>query len=98
MEAPTFWHAAGEEVLQLLWLGHPSTWQRGAGHLHAGLRCRGGLVDGGTVARARAAGLEAEEHVRMHSALKPLDTAGDLLVTGSTGTNVNDLRLMLMRP
>jgi glycerate-2-kinase len=56
----------------------------------------GGIVDGWTVTRARAAGLDAEEHVRMHSALKLLDTTGDLVVTGPTGTNVNDLKLMLV--
>ena len=56
----------------------------------------GGLVDGGTVARAKAAGLDAEEYRRMHSSLELLETTGDLVVTGPTGTNVNDLKLMLV--
>jgi glycerate 2-kinase len=55
----------------------------------------GGLVDGLTVARARAAGLDVKEHVRAHSALKLLEAVGDLVVTGPTGTNVNDLKLVL---
>lgn len=56
----------------------------------------GGLVDGETVARATAAGLDAEEHRRMHSALDLLDITGDLIETGPTGTNVNDLKLILV--
>jgi len=56
----------------------------------------GGLVDGGTVGRARAAGLDADQCLRMHSALKLLETTGDLVITGPTGTNVNDLKLILL--
>jgi glycerate-2-kinase len=32
----------------------------------------------------------------MHAALKLLETTGDLVVTGPTGTNVNDLKLLLV--
>jgi glycerate-2-kinase len=55
----------------------------------------GGLVDGGTVERAAAAGLDAEDYRRSHSALRLLEATGDLVVTGPTGTNVNDLKLAL---
>ena len=56
----------------------------------------GGLVDGETVDRARAAGLDPGWCLRMHSALELLETTGDLVMTGPTGTNVNDLNLILL--
>ncbi|MGD8966461.1 MAG: DUF4147 domain-containing protein [Anaerolineae bacterium] len=56
----------------------------------------GGLVDAETVVRGRAAGLEAMECLRTHSALKLLESTGDLIITGHTGTNVNDLKLVLV--
>jgi glycerate-2-kinase len=59
-------------------------------------KASGGLVDGDTVARSRAAGLDAKECLRVHSALKLLESAGDLVIAGPTGTNVNDLKLLLV--
>jgi len=56
----------------------------------------GGLVDGETVSRAKAAGLDAGECLRTHSALRLLESTGDLVITGPTGTNVNDLKLLLV--
>jgi glycerate-2-kinase len=55
----------------------------------------GGLVDGGTGDRAAAAGLDAKGCRRTHAALRLLEATGDLVVTGPTGTNVNDLKLVL---
>jgi glycerate-2-kinase len=55
----------------------------------------GALVDGETVARARQAGLDPAEHLRTHRAYPLLAAAGDLIVTGPTGTNVNDLMIVL---
>ncbi|HHY54784.1 MAG TPA: glycerate kinase [Chloroflexi bacterium] len=51
----------------------------------------GGLVDGETVARGRAAGLDAGLALRRHDAYPYLRATGDLLLTGPTQTNVNDL-------
>ena len=51
----------------------------------------GGIGDGATVERGRQAGLEAEEYLRAHNAYPFLEAAGDLLVTGPTQTNVNDI-------
>lgn len=51
----------------------------------------GGRADGGTVARGRAAGLDAADHLRRHDAYPFLTATGDLLKTGPTQTNVNDL-------
>lgn len=51
----------------------------------------GGLVDGETVARGRQLGLDAADHLRRHDAYPYLQATHDLLVTGPTQTNVNDL-------
>ena len=51
----------------------------------------GGMADGGTSARGRAQGLDAEEYLRAHNAYPYLCATDDLLITGPTQTNVNDL-------
>ncbi|MEM7538367.1 MAG: glycerate kinase [Chloroflexota bacterium] len=51
----------------------------------------GGLADHMTLERGRALGLDAEGHLRTHDAYPYLESVGDLLVTGPTQTNVNDL-------
>ncbi len=51
----------------------------------------GGLVDGGTVLRSRQQGLDAPTSLRRHDAYPFLKKTGDLLMTGPTQTNVNDL-------
>ena len=56
----------------------------------------GGFVDGGTVARIRAAGADPRALLDGNDAWTALDLAGDLLVTGPTGTNVNDFRAILI--
>lgn len=53
----------------------------------------GGIVDGQTVARAQAEGLDVADHLRRNDALPLLDATGGLLRTGPTGTNVCDLVL-----
>ncbi|WP_424933436.1 glycerate kinase type-2 family protein [Amaricoccus macauensis] len=56
----------------------------------------GGFVDGGTATRIRAAGADPRALLSGNNAWTALDTAGDLLVTGPTGTNVNDFRAILI--
>lgn len=51
----------------------------------------GGLADGSTVRRGRALGLDAAAHLAANDAYPFLAAVGDLLVTGPTQTNVNDL-------
>ncbi|WP_329682600.1 glycerate kinase type-2 family protein [Longimicrobium sp.] len=58
----------------------------------------GGFADGGTVARGHDAGLDAREALRRNDAYPFLRAAGDLIVTGPTGTNVNDVVLVLIDP
>ncbi len=56
----------------------------------------GGFVDGATAARIRAAGADPRALLSGNDAWTALDRAGDLLVTGPTGTNVNDFRAILI--
>jgi hydroxypyruvate reductase len=54
------------------------------------------MVDGETVARAAAAGVDARDHLARNDSTPLLRAAGDLLVTGPTGTNVCDVVLVLV--
>jgi glycerate-2-kinase len=60
-----------------------------------GVAC-GGLVDGETISRARTAGLDPEAHLQSHSSRALLEATGDLVISGPTGTNVNDVALTLV--
>lgn len=55
----------------------------------------GALVDGTTVARAAAAGFDAARHLRRCDAHPLLEAIGDAVVTGPTGQNVRDLRVLV---
>jgi glycerate-2-kinase len=57
----------------------------------------GGIIDGETVARAAALGLDARTHLERNDAYPFLRATGDLLVTGPTGTNVCDVVLLLIQ-
>lgn len=57
----------------------------------------GGIVDAGTLGRIRAAGLDPAALLAENDSHRALGAAGDLLVTGATGTNVADLQI-LFRP
>jgi hydroxypyruvate reductase len=56
----------------------------------------GGLVDGGTASKMREAGVDPVRALEENDARAALEAAGALLVTGPTGTNVNDLRVILV--
>lgn len=56
----------------------------------------GAIVDGHTRARGRAAGLDADGFLRANDSYRFLDATGSLLRTGDTGTNVNDLVVVLV--
>jgi glycerate 2-kinase len=51
----------------------------------------GAIVDGGTLGRAYACGIDARASLEQAAAGRCLAASGDLLVTGQTGTNVTDL-------
>ncbi len=56
----------------------------------------GAWADGETVGRARALGLEAVAHLNHHEAYNLFKALDDLIMTGPTHTNVNDLILIFV--
>jgi len=57
----------------------------------------GAFADGSTVARMRAASVDAKAMLAGNNAWTAFNAVGDLFVPGPTGTNVNDLRAILVR-
>lgn len=57
----------------------------------------GAFADGSTVARMRSAGVDAKAMLAGNNAWTAFNSVGDLFVPGPTGTNVNDLRAILVR-
>ncbi|MFC2106210.1 glycerate kinase [Candidatus Bipolaricaulota bacterium] len=51
----------------------------------------GGMIDGGTVRRMQERGIDPQEYLDRNDSYRALKQAGDLIVTGPTGTNVADL-------
>ncbi|MBQ9565054.1 MAG: glycerate kinase [Synergistaceae bacterium] len=56
----------------------------------------GGIVDGGTADRLKAQGIAISDVLKNNDAYTALKAADSLLVTGPTGTNVNDFALVLV--
>jgi glycerate 2-kinase len=57
----------------------------------------GAFADGSTVSRMRVSGVDAKAMLAGNNAWTAFDAVGDLFVPGPTGTNVNDLRAILIR-
>jgi glycerate 2-kinase len=57
----------------------------------------GAIADGGTVARAEARSLHAPAYLAKNDSYHFFEPLGDLIKTGPTGTNVADVRIMLVR-
>ena len=55
----------------------------------------GAIVDGTTMARASAAGLDADAALKKFNTTPFFNALGDLVVTGPTGNNLRDLRILL---
>jgi glycerate 2-kinase len=56
----------------------------------------GAIMGPDTLARARAAGLDAGAMLEAHDSFGLFSALGDLVVTGPTLTNVNDIRAILI--
>jgi hydroxypyruvate reductase len=54
------------------------------------------VVDGTTAGAAREGGVDPRAALAGNESYRALRAAGALLVTGPTGTNVNDLRVALV--
>jgi glycerate 2-kinase len=57
----------------------------------------GGYVNSATLERAAARTIDVGARLRVHDSQPVLSELSDLIVTGPTGTNVNDLRIVLAR-
>lgn len=57
----------------------------------------GAVVDGGSLGRMRAAGIDPVARLADNDSNPALAAAGDLLVTGGTGTNVADLQVLIRK-
>lgn len=57
----------------------------------------GGYVDGDTLAELNAAGISAADALADNDSYNALSACGGLIITGPTGTNVNDLIVLLIR-
>ncbi|KKC38283.1 hydroxypyruvate reductase [Devosia epidermidihirudinis] len=57
----------------------------------------GAYVDGTTATRLRHAGIDPQAALANNDAYSAFAAIGDLLVTGPTGTNVNDFRAIIIR-
>ncbi|MCW4591809.1 glycerate kinase [Gluconacetobacter entanii] len=56
----------------------------------------GALITPDTLSRARALGLDPREFLRRHDSYSLFDATGDLIRTGPTLTNVNDIRAIMV--
>lgn len=57
----------------------------------------GGIVDGESIKRILGTRIEPEVYLDNNDSYHALKASGDLIMTGSTGTNVNDLIVLLMK-
>ena len=57
----------------------------------------GGIVDGQTEAKLKAKGISVAEVLKNNDAYHALKAVDALLMTGPTGTNVNDVAIALIR-
>ena len=78
--------------------GLPSTWivALGTDGTDGPTDAAGAIVTGGTVARAKKLGIDLRSSLDRHNTYPALKALGCHIHTGPTGTNVNDLYLLLM--
>ena len=55
----------------------------------------GSIADGMTITRAEANGMNAREFLAENDSYRFFSKLGDLILTGPTGTNVNDIVIMV---
>lgn len=56
----------------------------------------GAVIDATSLERSRERGIDLVSHLEQNNAKAVFEALGDLLVTGQTGTNVNDMTLILI--
>lgn len=58
----------------------------------------GAVITGETISRARAAQLDAAAYLNNNASYEFFSRLDDLIITGPTGTNVNDVAFVLIYP
>ncbi len=58
----------------------------------------GAIADGSTAARARELGIDPEDSLKRNDSYNFFQSLGDLIITGPTGTNVNDIYGVILKP
>jgi glycerate-2-kinase len=58
----------------------------------------GAVADGQTLARSQSAGLDWKVSFRQSDSFRFFDSLGDAVVTGPTGNNLRDIRLLIALP
>jgi glycerate 2-kinase len=78
--------------------GLPNTWivALGTDGTDGPTDAAGAIVTGGTVARAKKLGIDLRSSLNRHNTYPALNALGCHIHTGPTGTNVNDLYLLLL--
>jgi hydroxypyruvate reductase len=56
----------------------------------------GGMVDGNTAAKLKEKGIAIDAVLQNNDAYHALEKSGGLIITGPTGTNVNDISVLLI--
>ena len=57
----------------------------------------GGIADGHSYEKMCSAGISPEEYLEDNNSYNALKEIGDLIVTGPTGTNVNDITMVIIQ-
>jgi glycerate 2-kinase len=58
----------------------------------------GAVADGETLARGNETGMDAADYFRRSDAYRYFSELGDAIITGSTGNNLRDLRILIAEP
>lgn len=77
-------------------LRHTAVFAAGSDGTDGPTDAAGGFVDGETAGRLKAQGVDIQEVLEENNAYEALEQCGGLIITGPTGTNVNDVAVVLI--
>jgi glycerate 2-kinase len=101
VKLPTYAGTGGRNLQFALYCGEKIAGQpitvlsAGTDGVDGNSRAAGAVTDGSTLVRAHAMGLDAADTLRRFDAAPFFENLGDDIITGPTGNNVRDLRILL---